>query len=60
MAGAVFLGALSTGEGITAETIGAAAVAAGIVALAQFRTYWAKEEPEYCDKPNKTLGSFII
>lgn len=54
LAGAlVFLGALTDG-GITWQSAITAVVAAGIVAIVQFKSYWETEEPQY-----KTLGTFI-
>ena len=53
----VFLGALTDG-GITSRSIWAALIVAATISVIQFKQYWEKEEPEYCNK--KTLGSFII
>ena len=44
--GLVFLGALTSGE-ITKAGIITSLVAAGIVALAQFKDYWKGEQNEY-------------
>lgn len=45
--GLVFLGACTTGE-ITADSILAALIAAGIVSFTQFKDFWAKEEKDLC------------
>ena len=47
--GLVFTGALTTGH-ITLESVCASLFAAGIVAITQFKNYWAKEKKEYCSK----------
>ena len=53
LAGAlVFLGALTDGE-ITSKGVCASIIAAGIIAIVQFKTYWEKEEEEY-----KVIASF--
>lgn len=47
--GLVFLGAFSSGP-ITWQSIGLAAIAAGAVALTQFKNYWDGEKQEYASK----------
>lgn len=46
--GLVFLGALTNGAP-SKESIIAAVIAASVVALSQFRNYWASQETEYCN-----------
>lgn len=52
--GLVFFGAWTTGN-ITAESIYASIGASMIVALTQFRDYWATEKDEYCGKVFKFI-----
>ena len=54
----VFMGAL-TNDGITGKSICAAIIAAGIIAIVQFKTYWEKEEGEYKVVNSVKLGAFI-
>lgn len=57
--GLVFLGALTTGH-LNTESIIASLIAAGIVALTQFRNYWLAEENEYCEKfKNTNVFQFV-
>lgn len=56
LAGAlVLMGAISTGE-LTLKGILLALVAGGVVAITNFKNYWASEKPEY-DSPK--LFNFI-
>ena len=56
LAGAlVFLGACSAGS-ITWGSVGVSLIAAAVVAVAQFKNYWAKEESEYSIK---MFGRFL-
>ena len=45
----VFAGSLTSGH-LTWSGVGAAALAAVIVAVTRFRDYWSKEESEYSSK----------
>ena len=54
----VFLGALTDG-GINGRSICAAIIAAGIIAIVQFKTYWEKEEGEYKVVTPIKLGAFL-
>lgn len=46
----VFLGALSTGNGFSKETLCAALLAGLIVFFTQIKTYWQGQQPEYKGK----------
>lgn len=59
-AGLVFAGGCAAGE-LTWSVVGAAGIAAVIVMITKFKTYWENEEKEYKDKKKTTqkLFSFL-
>lgn len=56
-AGLVFLGGLSAGH-LTWQTVGAAGLAAGIVALTKFREYWSGKGKIFNGKKAEYSGLF--